>query len=565
MGKRNTRISGALLLVVVSLILASAACYSGQIPGVLELTPYQTQEPLPTPLADRTDFKVGDVALAPPETNRAFFNLTVFPEPLVDSLVNSKEMCQPNSTAEVLYAGVDKNQKLYYLIDCSGSVGWVEAGRILGPLNFSKGDLALTVVPEGVRNVQMLDPVTFQPMLLQQCQPGTITNILEIEARDLDEDGRTEIYYQIECPVGTPGWVTSRELTGPLEIRVKDRALAISDVGSEDGEYRLANEPAPLTVQNAVEGSCPEGSILEAQEARPVEGTVYYRMKCGDIEGWVDQDRFVGPLLYDADTNGMIYVPPVYLFEDQLPEDAQAELAATESEGGEDAVAQESEAESSEGDTEQRKVVAYTPPLSLSENPGPAPEGQEAVIVGECPSGALAHLNEYRGLDTIYYNITCTSNVCQDERVDEDGQTVCDSYQSYTGWVSQQYIQGPVTFVPGDAVKFIDSSKAWDEDKVFVRIPTTFTGAATLGRFTDYSGRCPSDAAIAVIDVGIEKDATRNSFKFYYKVQCTGETASTTYVTDSYGKVRPEISYNSGETADIVGWALARDLEPVQQ
>jgi len=227
--------SGALLLVVVSLILASLACYSGQVPGVLELTPFNTQEPLPTPLAEQSNFNVGDVALAPPETNRAFFNLTVFPEPLVDSLVNSKEMCQPNSTAEVLYAGVDKNQKLYYLVDCSGSVGWVEGNRILGPLNFSKGDLALTVVPEGVRNVQMLDPVTFQPMLIQQCTPGTITNSLEIEAKDLDEDGRTEIYYQIECPVGTPGWVTSRELIGPLEIRVNDRALAISDEGSTRG------------------------------------------------------------------------------------------------------------------------------------------------------------------------------------------------------------------------------------------------------------------------------------------------------------------------------------------
>ncbi len=545
------------------------ACYSGQVPGFLELTPYKTQEPLPTPLAEQSTFKVGDVALAPPENNRAFFNLTVFPEPLIDSLVNSKEMCQPNSTAEVLYAGVDKNQKLFYLIDCSGSVGWVEQNRILGPLNFSKGDLALTVVPEGVRNVQMLDPVTFQPMLLQQCQPGTITNILEIEARDLDGDGRTEIYYQIECPVGTPGWVTSRELTGPLEIRVGDRALAISDAGSEGGEYRLANEPAPLTVQNAVEGSCPQGSILEAQEARPVEGTVYYRVKCGDIEGWVDQERFVGPLLYDADTNGMIFVPPVYLFEDQLPEDVRAQLAAATAEsGGEDAAAQgsgDNTADSGTSATDQRKVVAYTPPLSLSENPGPAPEGQQSAIVGECPSGALAHLNEYRGLDTIYYNITCTSNVCQDETTDQEGQTICNSYQSFTGWVPQQYIQGPIAFVPGDVVRFTDTSKAWDEDKAFVRIPSTFTGAATLGRFTDYSGRCPADTTLNVIDVGLEKDATRNSFKFYYKIQCTGETASTTYVTDSYGKVRPEITYNSGEAADIVGWALARDLEPAQQ
>jgi hypothetical protein len=45
--KRHTRITGALLLVFTSLMLASLACYSGQIPGVFELTPYHTPTPLP--------------------------------------------------------------------------------------------------------------------------------------------------------------------------------------------------------------------------------------------------------------------------------------------------------------------------------------------------------------------------------------------------------------------------------------------------------------------------------------------------------------------------------------
>src|SRR3990172_7918348 len=119
---RNPRISGALLLVFMSLVLAGVACYSGQVPGFLETTPSYTETPLPIPETSR--FVLGDVALAPSESNKAFFNLTIYPEALANNAVNSKEMCQRNSTATVLYVGLGADQKNYYLIDCSGSVGW---------------------------------------------------------------------------------------------------------------------------------------------------------------------------------------------------------------------------------------------------------------------------------------------------------------------------------------------------------------------------------------------------------------------------------------------------------
>jgi len=45
---RNKRMTTALLLVFGSLLMATMACYSGQVPGVFELTPFYT----PTPLAD---------------------------------------------------------------------------------------------------------------------------------------------------------------------------------------------------------------------------------------------------------------------------------------------------------------------------------------------------------------------------------------------------------------------------------------------------------------------------------------------------------------------------------
>ena len=74
----STRVSGALLVVVTSLILATMACYSGQIPGLFELTPYYTPTPMPTPAESR--LKVGDEAFAPQEPGRPF-SLTIYPEP----------------------------------------------------------------------------------------------------------------------------------------------------------------------------------------------------------------------------------------------------------------------------------------------------------------------------------------------------------------------------------------------------------------------------------------------------------------------------------------------------
>jgi hypothetical protein len=545
------------------------ACYSGQVPGVFELTPYNTLEPLPTPANSR--FQVGDTVLAPPESNRAFFNLSNDPEPLRDNLTNSKEMCLPNSTGEVLYVGTDKNQDNYYLVDCAGSVGWADEGRILGPLNFAQGDLALTIAQSGTQ-MKMLDLVTFQPMPFSACQPGMITPVMAIEATDADADGKTEIYYQIDCPTGNRGWVTGADLLGPLEINVDDRALAIDPEGT-GGDYRLADSPGRLTSANAVEGTCPQGSILTAQEARPMGDTVYYRVTCGDnVEGWVDQDRFVGPLRYDEGQDTMIYVPSQFLFADQLPEGAviatpssddaavsEGEAPAADTEPAADTQAAEGEAGG------RRDVVEYTPPLVLSANPGASAD--ESGTVGECLSGTLAHVEEYQGEETIYYRITCASTTCTEEGVNADGETICNAYENYTGWVQQSYLQGPVEFVPGDHTQFNDSSDAVEADnegRMYARIARTQEGAFTLGRFTDYAGRCPIETGVDVLDVAILKDSTRNSFTFYYEIQCTGESAVRTFSTDSSGTVRPEISYSIGEEVPVTGWSLGRDLVPTE-
>jgi hypothetical protein len=546
------------------LVLASMACYSGQVPGFLDLTPYYTETPLPIP--DTSRFELGDVALAPSESNRSFFNLTVYPEALDDNLVNSKEMCQRNSPATVLYVGQGADQNLYYLLDCVGSVGWASEDRLLGPLELETGQFALTVLAEGQQKINLIDPALFpnllQPMALANCQPGTIVHVTGIEAATPLGSPTKEIFYKIDCPsVGgqsQAGWVTGAELLGPLEIRVSDRALALTAPDATFGDpYPMANEPAPISDANTVEG-CTQGSVIEAQEARRVNETVYYRMTCGDIEGWVTQEHFVGPLKYDADEDVVIFVPPVQMFADQLSDEQTEQVeGATEAEAaaGEEAPVEEAapveETTTDAGDEGQRDVVEVTPPLVLTENPGPAPEGEQAVVVGQCESRTLAHIEEYVGVDQVYYRITCNT---QDD-------------QPITGWVEQRYLQGPIEFVPGDTTVFKESSRAVETDDAgakWARIPATQEGAFALGTNTQYAGRCPLESEVEVTQVYLEKASTSDKFSFYYQVQCTGQPSTYTQSTDSEGKVRREISYNTEASETITGWVMGRELEPLE-
>lgn len=561
MRKQSTRLSGALVLVVSALILASLACYSGQVPGVFEITPYYTETPLPSPETSR--FEVGERTFTPRE-DTALFNLTVFPEPLESSGVNSKAMCLPNTTAQVLYVGLAADQKNYYLLECNGAAGWAAEDRLAGPLHFAKDDLALTLPKEGGTTVNMLDVTTFQPMFLQTCKPGSIVRILEIQAKDVDSDGVKDIFYQIECPVGNRGWVTNTDLVGPLEIDADDRALAISSEADAQGEYKLASEPAPLTEANAVEGDCQYGAVMQAQEALQVGDKVYYRMTCGDIEGWTTQEHFVGPLLYDPGMDTVIYVPAIPVFEDQLPAaEGEGEIIAVEGEETPEAEAAPTEEPldgTALGEEVQRRVVQYIPPLYLTTQPGPAiAEGENANVVGQCVNGVVARVEEFAGLDTVYYRITCDE--CVEYETNADGERVCKTTETRDGWVQQLYLQGPISFVPGQRAKFADSDEVDEAGNPVALIPRVPT--YIIGENTQFSGRCPLEDGVEILEVRLEKDRTRNSFSYYFKVQCQGEPASYTSVKEG-DTTRYQVSWEAGSVETIEGWAAERALELIE-
>jgi hypothetical protein len=543
------------------LLLASLACYSGQVPGLFELTPFETIAPLPT--IDGARFEVSDIVFTPQE-NTPLFNLTIFPEPLEQSLRNSRDMCLPNSPARVLYVGLGEDGGTYYLVECGGSAGWTASERIAGPLMFSEGNLALGLaVDNPMGMVNMLDPSTFQPMLLQQCRAGNVIQVSGLQAADADSDGQKEIYYEIECPTGNRGLVTDADLQGPLEIDADDRALAISSTDDIEGQYRLASEPGPITDENLVEGDCPSGSILRAEEIQLVEGKVYYKLACGDIVGWATQDRFVGPLMYDEGDYTVIFMAPVPTFIDELPEEALVELDAIEDETGatDDAADVEAGEEVAEGEEERRQVVQYTPPLYLAENPGPAIlEGEDANVTGKCLSGSLAHILELTGADDqVYYRITCDE--CVEFETDADGVTTCTAYETREGWSPQSNLQGPLSFVPGERAMLADSAED-DEGQEVALIPLQPT--YIVGANTRLSGRCPYAQGVEILDVVLEKDRTRNSFSIYYKVQCQGNAATYTEVIEA-GDVRNEVEFNLGNEDTIIGWVAERSLAPAEE
>lgn len=561
MRTRHTRISAGLLLVLISLLTTSLACYSGQVPGLFELTPFYTPTPLNTPEAPR--FSELELVLAPQESGRTFFNLTTDPEPLSPNLVNSKSMCQGDAAAQILFAGIDHFDEVYYLVDCSGSVGWVAEDRLAGPLLFAIEELALTIAPQGGVNqsIELLDdalrPLPFNP--LQSCKPESVVQVGNILAADPEGDGVKTIFYRIDCPTtGGPlrGWVTDDDLFGPVPLDVDERALAFA----AEGDFEMASEPGPVAPDNEVEGECNAGDILVSQEVRLVNGITYYRMACGDMEGWITPDHFVGPLEFDTGVNVVVYVPPIPVFADEIAlatEEVGEDVEAFD--GDETADVTDLDAAPAGDGAERsqaqgRQVVQITPPLYLTDNPGPPIlAGEDANVAGECSTGMVAYLEDYAAVDTIYYQVTCNECV-----TDEDGELVCEDRM---GWADQQYLQGPVDFVVGREVMFRESSSAVEEDEsgnVWARIPPNIESAGTIGAFTRFAGRCLQSEGMEITGIVLEKDRTRNQFSFFYTVQCTGQSSTVTEERDG-NIVRPKVTYNDDETL-VTGYVSGRDL-----
>ncbi len=504
---------------------------------------------------------------------------------------------------------------IYYLADCVGSVGWVVEERLAGPLDFPRGQLALTLTQDDSDVVTLLDDqfepqpaVAFGP----QCAPGTIVPILRIHAFDKDGDGIREIYYRAECPLYDTmgnfagyqkGWLTNNDLAGPAEIKVQQRALPIlpPDAGPD---FQLTTEPMPRTDPNVEFVDCPMDAVLRATDAQLIDDSeIYYKFTCmyeGDdgtpqeAEGWLDQRYFVGPLLYDPGIDVLLLASPVPFFADELPEEI-AEQARTAAEQGTteveddagDAAADDVAADTGDdvaaaGGAEDAKrfVIDFAQPLYLTTDPALAiPAGDDANVLGQCTPDTVASIQEYEGVDTIYYYITCTG--CQLDQAEltvevafeglrgtTTVRSICLEEQVLEGWIMQDNLKGPLAFVPGDVTRYIEDSDAWieddDGDRRYVRIPKTEVGASGFGKRSEYAGRCLPMEPIVVEGVRLSQAETSTDYEIFYEVSCNGEPAYIEYYEDADGTREPQTFYREGELEKIEGLALPRDLEPVE-
>jgi len=291
--KRNFRMSGALLLVLISLVSASLACYSDQVPGVFELTPYYTETPLPK--VANPDYKELQIVLAPREP-RAFFYLTVYPEPLMDNITNSKAMCRGDSAAEVLYAGLAAelggNIFLNHAVqaslpDLKASNGVIHGidSMLMPPSGSSSSDVDLTPKPLGEQTSRRKPMAT---IVAEDPRFSTLNQM--IEAAGLTELLAGEGPFTLFAPTNQAIAATLAEQNLTLDDLLKDQALVLDIL-----KYHLivgqALERNDLAKLNTI-------ATALGQDISLMPGNIYYLVDCEGSVGWVSESRLYGPLVF---------------------------------------------------------------------------------------------------------------------------------------------------------------------------------------------------------------------------------------------------------------------------
>ncbi|NDJ76318.1 MAG: hypothetical protein GYB65_08655, partial [Chloroflexi bacterium] len=196
-------------------MLASMACYTGQIPGFLEATAYYT--PTPLPVDEYAQFDVLETVLAPEESGQAFFFMTEKPEALLTSKLNSKSLCEMNSAADILYAGRIGNTE-------NGTIFLNDYGRIIGdPLPASNGLVHVVNVvlyPEDLTSLteQTNDPIDPFELILSDEEADGTDEATESSTSDdiigtLERDGRFTLLLQALQVTGLDTQLQSGEFT----------------------------------------------------------------------------------------------------------------------------------------------------------------------------------------------------------------------------------------------------------------------------------------------------------------------------------------------------------------
>lgn len=362
--------------------------------------------------------------------------------------------------------------RTYYLVTCAGTVGWTNENRMAGPIQFVRGQSALTAsvdsnnnpIAEGQPFLVYTDsePPAFNVAIAQKrnCAVGEIVDIIDISAvKSLA--GIDQIWYQVRCSESAPetfGWVEEFRLSGPLLF---PRSGGLGIVADDSGGVNLLAEAGPESESNASVGTCDVNQLINTIEFTSLPGLVegtfipYYKVQCGDIAGWTTQSALV-EAPYPPDTIVMVI--------GQI-----ADPTAT--------------------------IVTYGP-APVTDEPGPAFEGN---ILGECPSGTVVRLGRAEtSVGLVFYEITCNE---------------------LTGWLEGRFLP--------NAVSYELNIPAW-----FIEPSITGRKVAELG----YSllerpdiagnkvGQCELFTQATITNNTFEKKALtgagRSPFRVYYEVTC---------------------------------------------
>lgn len=471
------------LLVLSALILAAMACYSDSplwFGG--ELTePPPSPTFIPTPDANNpAKYQIGDKVTGL-RTNSPFLYLTDFPIP--ETVANrSRENCNFGRAYEVLYSGYDKDNVVYYLIACQGSVGWSEEDRLTGPIKFDAGNSAYTLpidangnpIPDTMPNfaihnqepVPNQNPPVFGPATTQ-CEVNQVVDVVGLKAIDA-----STTWYQIDCGNNVFGWVDQTRLFGPLFF-------------SDDGGIGLVNpaidvlpltaNPEPVSGDNTI-AECPGDSVITTTALQLIDEVPYYEITCGDVSGWTIQDDLI-ELAYAPDSFIVVHVEETVVTSDEgETTDATADTPPAD-----------------EGADAADVVLA----AALTENPGPVDTAENPQI-GECASESIAYVDgvTYAGFE-FYYHIDCGN-----EQV---------------GWLDGSYALMQVGFPADGEVAITDAGiiGLTSSERAFYVSDEPKRIAGARGA----SGACESNSLATIADTALVQ--TASGPQFYYLVTCT--------------------------------------------
>lgn len=345
--------------------------------------------------------------------------------------------------------GPDPSRR-YYLIECSGTVGWATEARLAGPVNIVPGQSALTRnvgsrdnpltdgAPFGVAAGQSPPAPNSGPVFddaAQQCLVGEVVDVESVFAYDSNTQDH-QLWYLIACAAGR-GWVAEDRLFGPL---VLPETGGIGLISSEFPEgIDLTANAGSANDQNPIVGNCPTQQLIQTTEFSAIVGETendlipHYHIQCGDeLAGWTDQSVLL-EIPYTVGTSVMV-IGPANIGDFEVS-DIDTETETTDEQAGTEQTSGDSDQvddiddlvrnlrlayisgdiELAEIEEEFRNIVvgqeAFNGDASeflsatLTVDPGLPFEGN---VAGECPTGTIITLQDVGSSEgAIYYNIQC--------------------------------------------------------------------------------------------------------------------------------------------------------------